>query len=253
MFSNTTSLDDRIISQVIVGRVLMDLNVINGIEEEISLEGLYPEYDPYYNAIFRIPTDRTNGRMIINCLGIGPTAFGDLGTHAGAYPSLPYGSANYGNTGCCAPQATTLNSELGRIYNSYKGGYTDVNVNTRVIGPNTILVAGFRYFAGTNLIARVTLENDSNLNNLHNRAIPKIAKFAELACKAHIYNTLIIPINQGMLDGGQDLSVFSNIAENYSSANEDYENYRQEVIGKVMFSNDARRMGRFINSILNNN
>ena len=123
------------------------------------------------------------------------------------------------------------------------------NAHLEIVGYNTILIyANFRVL--TNFGLRVLLENDSNLNNIQPRSYKDVAMACILACKAYIYNKLIIPVNSGYLASGQDLGMFKSILESYSEAEADYNTFLRERLGAVLFMNDTTRHNRFISSLI---
>ena len=239
----STSIDERIRTNVIKGKVLSDLDVRYGIEEVISLQGIPMELDNYYNAIFVIPFERTFGKEIISCKGVGTVALAN--GISGGRPSLPMGpdaAPNTSGSGNCGYNPSVANNHLGRIYNSYGGVFS-----------NTISVKGFRFYSSVSLGARVTIANDENFNNIHPKSFPKISHLISLATKAFIYKELYLPLEMGKLAGGQELGKFEAIIESYSSAQEDYDTYLQEVIGKVMFLNDINKKIDLISTMMTMN
>lgn len=247
----TTSLDDKIVTRIIRGKVLADTNLINGIETFVSLDGIQIKYDKYYNGIFEVPMERTNGRLMINVLGVGSVAMTGNNGYLGGSPQLPMSGSN-GVNGCCNV-TTYLSNQANRIYNSFKGNFSDYNPNCTLIGPNVIMVSGLRFFSGNSLAARVNLENDNNLNNLNTKSFRYFNTLCVLAAKSFIYNQLIVKMGNSYLSGGQELGPFQSVVENYSSAEEDYRVYMEEVWGKVLYLNDPDRKNRFIHTMLNTN
>lgn len=248
------SIDERIKTQVIKGKVLADLDVRYGIEEVIPLQGIPMELDNYYNAIFVIPFERTFGKEIISCKGVGTVAIAN--GIAGGRPSLPMGpdaAPNSSGQGSCGYNPSIANNELNRIYNSYGGIYSDLNASVTMLGPNTISVKGFRFYSTANLGAILTIANDENFNNVHPKSFPKISKLCSLACKAFIYKELFLSLEMGKLAGGQEMGRFDEIVSSYSTAQEDYDTYLDEVIGKVMFLNDLNKKIDIISTMMTMN
>lgn len=245
-----TSLDEKIVTRIIRGIVLMDSNVINGIEMIISLDGVQYKQDNYFNGIFHVPFERTNGRYIINVLGVGSIAMTGANGYLGGMPQLPVSGTGGGS--CCF-NPTYMSNQANRIYNSHKGTFSDYNPNCSLIGPNTILVAGMRFFSGNSLGARVNIENDDNFNNLSPKSFRFLGEACVLATKAYLYNKLIIEMGSGYLQGGQELGPFMSTVERYDSAMEDYNTFLTEIWGKVLFQNDQMKKNKFIQSMLNTN
>lgn len=244
-----TSIDERIVAKVIVGRVIRDMDNLYGVEDIISLAGLTPNYDVNYNAVFKVPNDRTNGRLITRVIGLGSAPIGAGAMMGAGFPQMPVGGSAP-NSGCCDYMPSELNGMLGKVYDSHRSGpYSDYKTNVDLIGPNTLLVTGYNFVNSMNLMVRVNFANDKNLNNISSNMYDKFANMCLLATKAYIYNTLIIPLNEGKLSGGQDLSTYTSIVESYSSALEDYKNTRENGWGVALFSNDRRKVNRLIDSM----
>lgn len=245
-----TSVDEKIVTNIIRGIVLLDSNVINGIEMIVSLDGINIKLDNYYNGVFELPMERTNGRLLISVLGVGSVSMTGANGYLGGMPQLPNTGSHGG--GCCFTP-TYQSNQANRIYNSFKGTFSDYNPNVTLIGPNVILVGGMRFFSGNSLAARVIVENDNNLNNINPKSYRYFAEACVNAAKMYIYNKLIISTDRGYLDSGQELGKFQGLIESYDSAAEDYHTFMTEVFGKVLYLNDPMRKNRFIHQMLNTN
>lgn len=240
---DNTSLDEKIISKVIRGKVLLDLNISNGIDMVVFLDGIEPIYDSEYNAIYIVPKERTNGREMLNTFGIGTVLQRGYANSLDSLPTQPV--TMHGRDSTCT-RSNYMTRQGARVYNSYKAEFRDFNPNTELIGPNTFRVTGAAYYTGQLLGVKCTIENDDNLNNLHTKAYRKFADLCIMATKAFVYRELIIRIGSGELEGGQDLGAFASVVERYDSAIEDYNTYIEEKWGKTAWSNDRNKMNRLI-------
>lgn len=247
-----TSVDSRITGEVIRGFVLQDLDVIGGIEMFIPLDGIQPMFDPYGAAIFKVPLERTNDRLILNVLGIGSVLLQNYNGVGTGTPQLPYGSNSVNKRGSCQPSNYLLD-QSNRIAEAMGNAPVDYNPNVSLLAPNVVLCQGFRFYSGQSIALQCNIQNDDNLNNFTRRSYEKLAEACLLATKVYIYNKLIIAIGEGVLSGGQDLGRFTSIVEDYSSAEEDYKNYRHEVLGAMIFLNDRAKKSWYIDTIFNAN
>lgn len=234
---NLTSLDDKILRKLLKKRVLLDTNIIGGVEMLIPLVNISPTYYENYYTIYQIPPEETMNREIISALSIVTMPLSGIFNQVGGY---------IGNT-------TTQNSSVlnvaDRIGQSVAPSMILSNTHLEIVGHNTILVnANYRLLGNVGL--RVLVENDSNLNNIQPRSYKAFSFMCVLAAKAYIYNKLIIPVNSGYLASGQDLGMFKNILESYSSAEEDYRNFISERMGSVLFMNDTTRYSRFLTGMM---
>ena len=243
-----TSLDDKILRKVLKKRVLLDANVVGGVEIIIPLNNLQPSFSEHFYTVYNISPELTNNREIISALSLAfmPANgyFGQVGNYYGS------GSSVSGNSTLSG--FNSFNPVMGvadRIGNAASSNGVLSNAHLEIVAYNTILVyAHYRTLA--NFGIRVLLENDSNLNNIQPRSYKQFSFLCVLATKAYLYNKLIIAINSGYLSGGQELGMFKNILENYASAEEEYRTYLREVWGAVAFMNDVTRSNRFLSSMI---
>ena len=239
---NLNSLDDKILRKLIKKRVLLDANIVGGIEAILPLNNVSPSYFEYFYTVYQIPPEMTMNKEIISALNI------TMMPGNGMYGQGNVGNTNYGLMG--GMQANPVMNVANRIGSAAAPSGVLSNAHLELVGYNTILIyAHFRVL--TNFGIRVLLENDSNLNNIQPRSYKAFSLLCVLAAKAYLYNKLIIPINSGYLASGQDLGMFKSILESYETAEEDYRNYINEKLGAVLFLNDVTRTNRFVQSMLN--
>ena len=65
------SIDSSILNRVIRPRVLLDTNLVGGVYDLISLEGLQATIIDDLSVIYTIPVTRTQNRLILSVLSIG--------------------------------------------------------------------------------------------------------------------------------------------------------------------------------------
>lgn len=239
---NLNTLDDKILRKLLRKRVLIDMNIIGGIETIIPLNNIQPTFYEYSYTIYQIPSELTMNKEIISALNIvlmpGTGVFGQSGLSGNSFGNIGLMNGN--------PVMNVANN----IGNAASPSGIFSNAHLEIVGYNTILVyANFNIL--TNVGLRVLLENDSNLNNIQPRSYKDVSIACVLACKAYIYNKLIIPVNSGYLASGQDLGMFKSILESYSEAETDYNTFLRERLGAILFMNDTNRHNRLIKSMIN--
>ena len=69
---NLTSLEDKLLRKVIRSRVMVDANIVGGVEMLIPLSGVYPSYYEDNYTVYNIPPELTNNREIISALSMMP-------------------------------------------------------------------------------------------------------------------------------------------------------------------------------------
>lgn len=241
-----STLEEKINQKVFMKRVLLAANVIGGIETIIPINGLAPTFTEHMYTVYHIPADLVMGKEIVSAMSLSymPTAgfigvTGGFGGNSMTYnPTTPM---NYMNT-------ATMNV-ASRIGASFNSSAVLSSAHLEIVARNTIAVYA-HYRALANYGIRVLLENHENLANIQPRSYQALSKLAVWAVKAYIYNKLIVPLNSGMLSGGQELGVFKSIVESYADAEEGYQTYLKEVWGKVAFMNDTQRYSNFLSGMI---
>jgi len=232
------SIDDKILNKLIRKRVLLDTNLIGGVELIIPLSDVKPTITEYNYTVYNIPPEITLGREIISALSITYSLGRSIFNNGN---SLAFSNINNANN--------SLTAVTQRISNSVAPEGSITNAHLELIGHNTILVY-VNYVLLKNHGLRVIIENDSNLNNIQPRSYKAFSYLCVLATKAYLYNKLIIPVNNGLLAFGQDLGIFKDILESYSGAEEEYRTYIEEKMSAILFMNDTTRMNRFVKSMV---
>lgn len=240
------TLEEKILNKVFRKRVLLAANVVGGIETIIPIGGLHPTFTEPMYTVYHVPPELTFGKEIMSALSLSfiPTAgfMGVSGGFGGNNMSYsPNSPAQYNNT-------ATMNV-ASRIAGSVTSSGILSSAHLELVSRNTIAVYA-HYRTLSNYGIRVVLENNENLSNIQPRSYQSLSKLGVLATKAYIYNKLIVPLNSGMLSGGQELGVFKSIVEEYREAEEQYQVFLKEVWGKVAFMNDTTRYSNFITSML---
>ena len=239
---NLNTVDDKILRKLIRKRVLIDMNITGGIETIIPLNSVQPSFYEYFYTIYQIPPELTMNKEIVSALNI------MLMPGSGVFGQGNLGGNSFGNIGYM--NENPVMNVANRIGSAASPSGVLSNAHLEIVGYNTILIyANFRVL--TNFGLRVLLENDSNLNNIQPRSYKDVSMACVLACKAYIYNKLIIPVNSGYLASGQDLGMFKSILESYSEAEADYNTFLRERLGAVLFMNDTTRHNRFLSSMIN--
>jgi hypothetical protein len=243
--ANLTSLGDKILRKVIKKRVMLDANIVGGIETTIPLNNIMPSFTEQFYTVYQIPPELVNNKEIISALSISfmPGA-GYYGQGGGQF-----NGSGMNNNGSFNGGFSAVMNVGDRIGNAASSAGPMSNAHIELVAYNTVLVyAHYRNLATFGL--RVILENDSNLNNIQPRSYKNFSTLCTLAVKAYLYNKLSIAINSGYLSGGQDLGMFKSRLEEFSSAEEDYHTYLREVWAGVAFMNDTTRYNRFLGSMI---
>lgn len=213
-------LDFRIRSMVIEPRVLVDCNLVGGLECAVPLRSIRPEYYQPNQTIWQIPLSLTQNRPITRVYSLtydhkGITNY----TYYRGQQQSAYNEAMYG--------LLYANTSIPRVSDN----------NIELIGENTVL-AHTHYYTTDLLVLRCVIENDEQFNNLPPASHHAFYTLVELATKSYIYNTLIIELDQGELAGGRSLGRFSSIIEGFADAEELYGQFLHEKWRKISILSD---------------
>lgn len=226
------NLDTMIRQHVIEAKVKVDCDLVGGIEVEVPIGGVLPEYLDYSTMVYRIPKSLTQNRSISRVLAV------TMGS------GLMAGTAMVGST--------THSHMLGAVEGVMAAVSPIPIVSTayiRLIAENTILVTDQIRFPGTAFL-RCYLENDADFSHLRSTTYHKFAKLVELATKAYIFNELAIPVARAELVGGQDLGRFKEILDGYADAAELYDTFLEETWRKVAIMDDRMSHERHLRMLL---
>lgn len=236
-FTNQSNIDDQILNVVIRPRVLVDCNIVGGVSALIPLDGLPVDKPNNYITIIHIPKSRTNGKSIISVSNVNYYDLGVSGLYGGA--------AGYGyNTTLSSNENTAaMNSAMGIMASLDHIPITSTS-DAFLIAENTIKITDV-FTMPANAILRCVLENDEGLNNIQPRSYHDFFQLVEFAVKAYIYNELIVDLDMGELQGGQQLGIFKQIIEGYADAEQNYQD-KLKAWRAISLMNDTPAFQRFI-------
>lgn len=212
------NIDFLIREKVIDGRLLLDCNVIAGIESYVDLSLAHIKDYPGGTLVI-IPPSATQGKSITSVLSL----------------SFSMGSYYMTNSG-------------NEIVNAVDGITQMTAARIALVGPNTVYIEGG--LISTMRYLKCVLENDSELQNISDRSLPLLAKMAVLACKAYIYNQNVIRVEEKAIVQGIELGKISDIINEYIDANEMYEELMNTKLKKVLILNDRVSHSRHIRMLL---
>ena len=227
------SLDECIMSTVIRPRVLVDCNLVGGLEIFVPLETVHYTRTNDYTCIYNIPKTLTQGRSIISALNVtysDPTRVSSYGVNASQNNSamLQLGAAVVDAAGQLPITSTAL---------------------VQLIGENVVMVRD-SLIMPANAYLRCVIENGSNLNHIQLKSYHAFAELVVHAVKAYIYNEYIVRLDIGELYAGQNLGRIKEIIESYADANEMYKTYLKESWTKVALMNDRESWTRHLRLIM---
>lgn len=238
-----SSIDDQILNLVIRPRVMMNCDLVGGVQAVISLEGLNQVRPENWITIIHIPKDRTDGRTITAVLDVSYYSAASIAGYGNA------GAAGIGAFGGPTGFNEVENSAMVSALTSVVGAMDKIpmisTARVSLIAENTIMIKD-GVILSPNSFARVMLANDENLSNLQIRSYPDFFQLVEFAVKAYIYNELVITVDTAELRYGQALGIFKDILSSYSDAEANYQTFLAETWKKVAFMNDHETYTRLL-------
>ena len=238
------SIDDKIRENVIIRRVLPDLNLTYGTTLKIPLarctvvrHGINDAYYSNYNDyVVTVPPDVTNNRKIVTVLGVSVT---DVILYDGNY------SGYYWNSG------SSILTSAQNMANANSNNTSMLhNAKCEMISPNSFICRYQGYLPPHGFVTFV-VEHDENLSDIGITSYDYIISLVELATKAYIYNFLKIKMDKTKLDSGSDLGAFAEFVDSYADANQMYIELREEA-WKRSFMNDREGYYDHIRTIIGN-
>jgi len=220
------SLEEQIRRKTIMARVIVDTNIVGGDTILVDLHGIEPKKLDQWNYIFEVPAEKVNYRTILTVLSVNYMAYNSVANNY-----LPGTSASTPN------HINDISSAAHRAMDS-RGNIPIVsNSECLVVGHNTIMVKNHLITARV-VQARCIVTNDERLSNISIRNAPAFSKLCEYAVKSYIYNELLIALDRGYLERGQELGVIKSYIDGLSDAEENYQTFLREEWGAVNTIND---------------
>lgn len=224
-----TNLDKEIVKKVIAPRVMVDCNLIGGTDYIVPLLDIYRELTEEWMAIYRIPKAFTDNRSVMSILGI---------MYLNPYQvSAPAGNNVSGWSHIMATTQAVLDA-MSPIAN-----FSSSEVSLE--GENVIVIRDARVLPVYSY-ARVILSYDEYMSNVNPRSYIAFAKMCELAVKSYIWKNRVIPMDKGELTAGVTLGAIKEVIDEYKDAEQMYQDYRKDVMRKVLLLNDDQRKRRHL-------
>lgn len=228
------NIDDNILSLVIRPRVLVDCNIVGGVEVNVDMRGIQGEIIDQLTTVYRIPKDRTQGRSIMSTLSL---------SYVDANSTVNWG----GNLPVCG--VSVVGTAHQALLNSVSPPPVTATASVRLLGDNVVEVRDATRLMGYGSL-RCVIANDENMSHLQPRSYHDFAKLVEYAVKAYIYNNYVVEMDMGQLHGGQNLGTFKEVVDSFADANELYDTFLKEKFTKIQMMNDREAMVRHTKSLI---
>jgi hypothetical protein len=225
----STSIDHQIRQLVVEGRVAIDANLCGGTEMFLPLAMAAREYVDQWNIVYRFNRDELGGRRIVT---VHELIYGMQPGYSGQTTGYDSRGSQMLQVGRDILRATAGTTQMGTSY-------------VQLVGVNTILVNDITQIVG-NAAIRCTLTHEPNFNDLKPAYYHKFAEMVALACKAYIYNILIIELDEGQIRGGSTLGRIREIVDSYADAGQLYWDFLTTRWKKITTMNNTEQYRKIL-------
>lgn len=226
------SVESKIRSIILDGKVLPDCNMFHGTTMKIPLRGLIASKLNDFSVIYQVPKSLTGGRRIMSTFAV---------SYGGSYPV----SAAYYNY----PASSQLMQAAGQLANSHSPIPLVSSASVNLVGENTVQVTD-SIIIPHEIWLDCRVENDSQMNHLQPANYESFARLVILATKAWLYTNVRIKLDVGRIHGGQDLGRLREELDTFSEAMREYREHMEEEFSQVSVMNDSIEHERYLRLIV---
>ena len=226
------SVESKIRSIILDGKVLPDCSHYHGTTMKIPLRGLVVQRLSDYSAVYEVPKTLTGGRRIMSAFAV---------SYGGSYPV----SAAYYNY----PASSQLMQAAGQLANSHSPIPLVSSASVNLVGENTVHVTD-TIIIPHEIWLDCRVENDSQMNHLQPANYESFAQLVILATKAWLYNNLKVKLDIGRIHGGQELGRLREELDTFSEAMREYREFLEEEFAQVGVMNDSIEHERYLRLIV---
>lgn len=235
-----TTVEQRIISQIIEGPILLDTNLVGGKRREIFLRNNWIiDMEPeggwsslgtgVQGAYYRVPPEAREGRNISSVVGITSSITGS--TLGMGY--MVNGSGGFGNTAL---------GGLSEMLNTRTLAQYPIQPTATLEGTNIICL--FPQQMMSDCAVTVMLEYDAEFINIENSAIYTLSELCLCATKRYIANKLRVTIDETEVVAGMEIGIIKQLVDKYE---EEGGEYHQKLLAfKSTAHYDKRSLNRLI-------
>lgn len=223
------SMEQEIRSVIIDERVLPDIGLRSGTELRIPLNACRCEQVDRLTYVYYVEPHQTQNRTINQVTSV------SLGNGSWSDYAVGYNNSVGGYAG-----GSTMGRETGALVDASMGPTVISTGDLNLVGHNAVMVR-FTSAFGRNLILTCRVADDDQLTSIRPTVFPEFAQLVIAATKSYLYNNLIIEIDEGLLQGGQQLGAFRDELSNYSTAEETYQQLLSEWRQISMYNDPTQR------------
>lgn len=241
---HNTTVEQRILSEIVEGPVLLDVNMVGGKRRDIFLNQNWEmdlELEQQYNLLgtgvqgsfYLIPPEAREYRNIASV--IGPVS--SIGS------SMPGSSINQNGMGSFGNTASGMMSQM---LNTRSFGQYPIVPQVTLEGTNIIRFFPRQVVTGVGVT--VMLEYDAEFINMNPSALKALRELCLCATQRYIANRLRVRVDQTEVVAGMEIGVIKDIIQEYLQKAENYDNLLMKLKGAMHF--DMRKMSNLIRHAL---
>lgn len=226
------TIESRFREEIFDNTIKQDLNSVGGTQLTLVLSNIPYTKLSNYQRIYKIPTRATGGRRITQA------HLTMLNLTSNFAESLPNSQTNI-------YRKSTIDNSSQRLVNNNLPIPNRMNAEVEMLGENVLKINDWQNFtADMNLVC--LLEYSENLSEIKDPYFPVIAKLALLATKGFIYRELALLVDKTRLEGGRDFGRYREFIDEYRDAQQQYDEYLDSDVYRVMILSDQNRKQRHI-------
>ena len=223
------TLEAAMIAAVIDAGIVLDIQLIDGLESTINLEGLEPVSNLDGSTVVQIPFSRTGGKEIQEIYRVNfiPSEYN-------------MGSIMYNNAG-------DVDRKVNAIYTASSSIPVTSTSECQLIAPNTLLI-DIGGIIPTLMSANVNLCVSKNLEHIPPKAYELFGDMCVERTKQYIHNETVINTNRGFIDRGFELGEWKTIIDGWSESGKNYRDLLKRF-RKQSFFYDKNKVSKYLTMI----
>lgn len=235
-----TTVEQRIISEVIEGPILLDTNLVGGKRRDIFIQNQWklpvqelPEWGLMGTGIqgsyYKIPPEAREYRNISSVVGIS----------SAIASSMPGTGANYNGGGSFGNTATGM---LSQMLNTRTFAQYPIQPQITLEGTNILCFYPEMWMEGS--AVTVMMEYDSEFLNMEKSGIFAMRNLCLCAVQRYIANKLRVSIDETEVVAGMEIGIIKTLVEEYAQKADQYQELLIKLKGALTF--DARKLNRLM-------
>lgn len=229
--TDATNLNARIRELVIDPLVMTDINNKGGMAVEIDISQRWIKQVSPVMCLVNVPMQATQNRRITSTLN---SSFG-----INMINNAAVGVAN---------QSNQVLMGANRVFNSAKPPPYVGTPDIRVMGNNQLEIRNF-VAVPIRIRGLVRVEYSRDFTELRPNYWEEFSLLVEQAIKAYCYNQMLAPMDRAFLQGGVEMGRISSKIEEWSDAQETYDDYLRDRWSRILILNDPILSKRHVKMI----